>query len=144
MRVKGAENMILIKAEHYDQILKHSLQVLPNEACGLLGGRIDALNKVVEKVYLLDNIDNSPEHFSMNPKEQFSAIKDMRNNDNLMLGNFHSHPESPSRPSEEDKRLAYDKELSYFILSLMEKSKPVLKSFSIIGDLVMEEEIKII
>ena len=80
----------------------------------------------------------------MNLKEQFAAIKDMRNNGLVMLGNFHSHPESPSRPSEEDKRLAYDKELSYFILSLMEIEKPVLKSFKIDKDVVKEEEIKII
>ena len=136
--------MILIKAEHYDEILRYSLEILPNEACGLLGGKIEGLDKILEKVYLLENVDNSNEHFSMNPKEQFAAIKDMRNNGYVMLGNFHSHPESPSRPSEEDKRLAYDKELSYFILSLMETGKPVLKSFMINKDLVKEEEIKII
>ena len=133
-----------MKMEHYDEILKHSLATIPNEACGLLGGRIEGLTKIVEKVYLLENVDNSNEHFSMNLKEQFAAIKDMRNNGLVMLGNFHSHPESPSRPSEEDKRLAYDKELSYFILSLMEIEKPVLKSFKIDKDVVKEEEIKII
>jgi len=136
--------MILMKSEFNDEILKHSLATIPNEACGLIGGRIEGLNKIVEKVYILENVDNSNEHFSMNPKEQFAAIKDMRNNGLVMLGNFHSHPESPSRPSEEDKRLAYDKELSYFILSLMEIEKPVLKSFKIDKDVVKEEEIKII
>jgi len=43
-----------------------------------LGGRIENGVKYVEKVYLLRNIDESPEHFSMNPKEQFAAVKDMR------------------------------------------------------------------
>lgn len=136
--------MILLKTEQYNQILKHAIEGLPNEACGLLGGRINEDIKIIDKIYLMENTDKSPEHFSMNPKEQFSAIKDMRNGGLIMIGNFHSHPESPSRPSKEDKRLAFDKDLSYFILSLMDKNKPVLKSFKITGDLVSEEEIKIV
>ena len=45
------------------------------------------------------------------------------------LGNWHSHPETPSRQSEEDKRLAYDSNASYLILSLMDDENPVLRSF---------------
>ena len=69
----------------------------------------------------------------MDPREQLAAVKDMRANGIVPLGNWHSHPESPSRPSDEDKRLAYDKTASYMILSLMDKNTPVLKSFKIDG-----------
>ena len=62
----------------------------------------------------------------------------------MPLGNFHSHPESPSRPSEEDKRLAYDREASYMIISLMDIENPVLKSFRIVDNVSTEEEIKYI
>jgi len=48
-----------------------------------------------------------------------------------MIGNFHSHPESPSRPSEEDKRLAFDPNIEYLILSLMDAENPVLKAFGV-------------
>lgn len=58
----------------------------------------------------------------------------MRANGLKPLGNWHSHPESPSRPSEEDKRLAYDSSASYLILSLMDRENPVLNSFHIEGD----------
>jgi len=85
----------------------------------------------VKKVYLLTNIDESNEHFSMDPKEQLAAVKDMRKNGCVPLGNFHSHPESPSRPSEEDKRLAYDSKANYLILSLMEADNPVLNAFRV-------------
>ena len=54
----------------------------------------------------------------------------MRKNGLQPLGNWHSHPETPSRPSEEDKRLAYDASASYLILSLAEE-EPVLRAFSI-------------
>ena len=80
---------------------------------------------------LLENVDHTNEHFSMNPKDQLAAVKDMRANKLVPLGNWHSHPESPSRPSEEDKRLAYDPTVNYLILSLMDMDQPVLKAFDI-------------
>ena len=67
----------------------------------------------------------------MDPKEQLKAIKDARANGYKIIGNFHSHPESPSRPSEEDNRLAFDPAIEYLILSLMEEGNPVLKAFGI-------------
>ena len=102
---------------------------------------IDGVDKYIEKVYLLTNIDSSNEHFSLDPKEQLEAIKDMRSLGYVPLGNWHSHPESPSRPSKEDKRLAYDKSASYLILSLLEKDKPVLNSFHIEGADAQKEEL---
>ena len=112
--------MLKLKKEDYEKILDHCRKGLPNESCGLLGGTIEGDVKTIEKVYLLTNIDESNEHFSMDPKEQLSAIKDIRQNGYQMIGNFHSHPESPSRPSEEDKRLAFDPNIEYLILSLMD------------------------
>ncbi len=123
--------MLKLKKELYDKILKHCIDGLPNEACGLIAGNIDGEVKTIEKVYLLTNIDASREHFSMDPKEQLAAVKDARANKLTMLGNFHSHPESPSRPSEEDKRLAYDSTAEYLILSLQEEGNPVLKAFGV-------------
>lgn len=79
----------------------------------------------------------------MDPKEQLAAVKDMRAEGLVPLGNWHSHPESPSRPSEEDKRLAYDSKASYMILSLMNADEPVLNSFHIEGN-VSEKKICIL
>ncbi|MBE5834565.1 MAG: M67 family metallopeptidase [Butyrivibrio sp.] len=129
----------------YEKMLDHARKELPNEACGLIAG-IDDENgvRVVKKVYLLTNIDHSNEHFSLDPKEQLQAVKDMRANGLRPLGNWHSHPESPSRPSEEDKRLAYDSSASYMILSLMDSANPVLNSFHVEGGISSKEDLKII
>ena len=123
--------MLFMSREDYDKILEHCKEGLPNESCGLIGGVKEADGKHIKKVYLLTNIDASNEHFSMDPKEQLKAVKDMRANGLELLGNFHSHPESPSRPSEEDKRLAYDSNVNYLILSLMDIEHPVLNAFNI-------------
>lgn len=123
--------MLYIEKKDYDKILKHAVDGLPNEACGLIAGTVEGDAKYVKEVYLLTNVDASNEHFSMDPKEQFAAVKDARAKNLEMLGNFHSHPESPSRPSEEDKRLAYDSKANYLILSLEDREHPVLNAFLI-------------
>ena len=131
--------MITLSKSLFDEIVTHAKSCLPEEACGLLGGIIEGNHRIVKKVYFLTNIDHSPEHFSMAPEEQFGAVKDMRSNGWVLLGNWHSHPNSPSRMSEEDKRLAFDVKLSYLILSLAE-NEPILKSFNIDSDKNVVEE----
>ncbi|MGN0642907.1 MAG: M67 family metallopeptidase [Huintestinicola sp.] len=124
---------IRLKKSDFEKMLSHAEKELPNEACGLIGGTLEDGGKIVREVYLLTNTDKSNEHFTLDPKEQLAAIKDMRSKGLVPLGNWHSHPESPSRPSEEDKRLAHDSKASYMILSLMDREAPVLNSFSITG-----------
>ena len=136
--------VIRMKKSDYDSIVRYCLDGLPNESCGLIAGFIDGDVKSVEKVYFLTNLDNNNVHFTIDPKEQFAAVKDARSLGLTMLGNFHSHPETPSRPSEEDKRLAYDSKVNYLILSLMDRENPVLKAFIIDEEKnVTIEEIKI-
>ncbi|MEE3450730.1 MAG: M67 family metallopeptidase [Acutalibacteraceae bacterium] len=135
--------MIKLSKNDYKTIFHHAIANLPNEACGLIAGTKDGSDKVIKKVYLLTNTDHSNEHFSLDPREQLAAVKDMRANGLVLLGNWHSHPETPSRPSDEDKRLAYDKTASYMILSLMDSDNPVLNSFHIEGNTAEREELVI-
>ncbi|MCH5210852.1 MAG: M67 family metallopeptidase [Oscillospiraceae bacterium] len=133
--------MIKLPECFYNDIVEYGKNGVPEEICGLIGGVVSDGDKEIKEIYFLENTDHSNEHFSMNPVDQFAAVRDMRGKGLSPLGNFHSHPESPSRPSEEDKRLAYDKDASYMILSLMNIDKPVLKSFHIEDGTVTEEEI---
>ncbi len=140
---------ITIRQDDFDRMLAHALRERPDEACGLIAGydRDDGVREI-GRVYLLTNTDHTNEHFTIDPKEQLSAIKDMRANGLKPLGNWHSHPESPSRPSEEDKRLANDSRASYLILSLMDAEHPVLNAFHIektdTGKAARKEELIII
>ena len=124
-------SIIRMKYPFLDEIAKYAKEYLPEEACGLIAGSEDENGRLITKVYYLTNTDHAEDHFTMDPKEQLAAIKDMRANGLKPLGNWHSHPESPSRPSEEDKRLAYDPTVNYLILSLMDMDQPVLKAFDI-------------
>ena len=91
---------ITLKRSDFNKIYEHALAERPDEACGLVAGTEADGVKKIEKVYLLTNIDHTNEHFSIDPREQLASIKDMRANGLVPLGNWHSHPESPSRPSE--------------------------------------------
>jgi len=130
--------MIQIPTYIVEGIIAQAINELPNEACGLLGGR----NNQVVKQFLLTNIDRSPEHFSFDPAEQFQVLRSARADELEIIANYHSHPETPSRPSEEDIRLAYDPNILYLIVSLAAEV-PVLKAFSIQNGVSTEVTIEV-
>ena len=141
--VKG-DMKIYIKQKDFENIVSWAREHLPEEACGLIAGTKDENERHIEKVYFLENTDHSNEHFTMSPKAQLGAVKDMRSNGLVPLGNWHSHPETPSRPSAEDIRLAIDSKASYLILSLMDVDNPVLNAFSVKDSVSAKEELVII
>ena len=126
---------VIITELTYQSILAQAQKDAPLESCGYLLGTD---KETATENYPMTNADHSEEHFSFDPKEQFAAIKYARQKGLTIVGNWHSHPASPSRPSEEDKRLAYDPNILYFILSLAEE-KPVLNAFRIVEGEVIEK-----
>ncbi len=118
---------VTITETAYQSILAQARKDAPVESCGYLLGPD---KETATENFPMTNIDHSEEHFSFDPKEQFAAVKYARKNGLHIVGNWHSHPASPSRPSEEDKRLAYAPNILYFILSLAAE-EPVLNAFRI-------------
>ncbi|MEY8391668.1 M67 family metallopeptidase [Lachnospiraceae bacterium 45-W7] len=134
--------MLYLKKKDYNALLSYCRQRQPQEACGLLAGRNEHGNCYVEMVYFLTNIENSQDRFSMEPREQFAAVKDMRAHGLHLVGNFHSHPLSAAVPSAADKRLAVDRGFRYLIFSLLEK-EPELKVF-LLEEQEMREEMYVV
>ncbi len=110
-----------IPQEIIDKLISQAQQDAPNETCGYLLGT-----------------SGSPEHFSFAPKDQFTALRYARSKGLKILANWHSHPASPSRPSQEDLRLANDPTIRYAILSLYEGVH--LNSFKIQNGEVVDKE----
>ena len=117
----------------------HAKEDAPLEACGYLAG----IDDLVVKLYRMTNIDQSNAHFSFKPEEQFHVVKTARKKGIELLAVYHSHPETPARPSEEDIRLAYDSSISHIIVSLAGENKEI-KSFKINEKQVTEEPIEIV
>jgi len=103
-------------------VLAHGRREEPNEACGYLAAK----DGIVSRHFELTNIDAAPDHYSMDPAEQFATIRQIRAEGMQVAGVYHTHPETPARPSMEDIRLAYDPDLVYVIASLMAGVEPVL------------------
>ena len=131
--------MLKIKKDVYNNMITHAKEGFPLEVCGYLGEK----DGIVSRIRKMMNTDESNEHFAFDPAEQFEAIKEFRKDDYKAVVVYHSHPETPSRPSHEDIRLAYDQDVSYIIVSLAD-STAVVKSFIIKNSNVTPEEIEIV
>ena len=131
--------MLIISQQIIDQLFEHAKNGLPEEVCGYLAGT----DREVTRHFPLTNIDHSPEHFSFDPTDQFRVVRDVRKDGQVILANYHSHPETPARPSVEDIRLAFDPEISYVIVSLATEV-PDIKSFRVRNGEVEKEDIQII
>ena len=123
-----------------EELISQAQLDAPNETCGYLLGTDNGESEAeVTENYWMENIDHSPEHFSFSPRDQFAALKYARQNGLKILANWHSHPASPSRPSQEDLRLANDPTIRYAILSLHEGIH--LNSFKILNGEVVDKEV---
>ncbi len=131
--------MIRIPEAIHDEIMEHARSGFPLEVCGILGGG----DASVTTLFRMTNSDASNEHFTMEPREQFRVVKELRAQGLTMLAVYHSHPESPARPSEEDIRLALTPGISHVIVSLLDAARPVLRSFKISDGVVTPEEVVI-
>ncbi len=119
-------------------IYEQAIAEAPLEACGYLAGN----DGVVTRCYPMANADQSETHFSFDPQEQFRVFKKARAKGLELIAVYHSHPETPARPSAEDIRLAYDPAIYYVIASLADGQK-IIKSFKIIEGKVIAEPLEI-
>ena len=132
--------MLQIPKTIHNDLIAHAWEGFPLEVCGILGGTGTAISAI----YRMTNTDASNEHFMMDPKEQFVVVKDLRAKGLAMLAIYHSHPESPARPSDEDIRLALTPDVSHVIISLTDPATVDVKSYTISSGIVRAEVITIV
>lgn len=95
----------MLTREHVQEIVEYVNFHTPLEACGLLAGNNDR----VEKVLFVQNQAQSPVRFVMEPYEQLKAFDWIDSEELELLGIFHSHPAGPETVSPTDiAEAAYD------------------------------------
>jgi proteasome lid subunit RPN8/RPN11 len=86
-----------IAPDLYERMIEHAREVAPQECCGMLAARGDA----VVQVHRVTNVEKSSLRFVMDPQEQFNVYNEIESA-GLDLVIYHSHPRTEPRPSQTD------------------------------------------
>ena len=95
-------------------MLAHADHCAPNEACGLIA--VDSSGGI-RFAYPLTNAAPSPVSYTIDPEEQFQAIRHSETMGWEIGGAFHSHPSGTAMPSMIDVQSALEPEWMYLIAS---------------------------
>ncbi len=120
---------------------RHALAEVPNEACGLLAGVLGA--HVVEEVYPCANAEASPVVYTLDPLDHLRAGRDAERHGWEIVGVYHSHTHTEAYPSPTDVAKAPDPEWHYILVSLRD-DEPVVRSFTIVDGIVVEEDLVVV
>ena len=123
----------------YKEIVEQGLREFPNECCGVIA----AAEGARVKVFTMRNADASPVTYRLDGKEQLRVFDEMDEQGWELWAIYHSHTHSEAYPSETDQRLAFYPDARYLLISLVDREKPVLRSFWIRDGDVEEEELTI-
>jgi proteasome lid subunit RPN8/RPN11 len=108
-----------------DSMIEHAIRELPNECCGVLIGRGSQIHRVIP----IKSNHPSPDSYFMDPEEQMSVFSRMKEQEETLVGIYHSHPEGPEHPSDADLQFAFHRNAIYFIVSLRDLNMPVINAF---------------
>ena len=132
--------MIRIPGSIYRKMVEHAKKEKPLECSGLLAGK----DQTVQEIFETQNAARSPILFSMDPKEELMAFKEIENQSMEIIAIYHSHPHTIPFPSEEDVKMSFSFDVPWVIISLKERNDSVVKAFQIGKEAIYLEEIEVI
>jgi proteasome lid subunit RPN8/RPN11 len=111
-----------------DEMVAHAREDLPDECCGMIGGRDGEATSVVR----VENAAHSPLRYEMDPQGQFDALKQIEDAGDELIGIYHSHTRSAAYPSQTDVNEARMwPEQVYVIVSLDNDEAPDVKAYDL-------------
>jgi [CysO sulfur-carrier protein]-S-L-cysteine hydrolase len=130
----------------FKEIVEQAIREFPNECCGLIA----AEDGVAVKVFPMTNADASPATYRLDGTEQLKVFNELEERGWDLWAIYHSHTHSEAFPSTTDVSRAHYPDGSptypgvrYLVLSLEERSDPVLRSFFFTDGAITEEELSI-
>ena len=130
--------MLAMTGRAFAEMIGHAYDGYPLEACGLLVGRGDK----VERFVACTNEAASARVYTIPAKELLRADRQADDAGLAIIGVFHSHTHSEPYPSPTDVEQAPDPEWHYVIVSL-KRDAPETRSYRIVENGIAEERIAV-
>ena len=122
----------------YAEMIGHAYDSYPLEACGLLVGRAERVDRFVA----CTNEAQSARIYAIPAKELLRAERAAEDDGLEIIGVFHSHTHSDPYPSPTDVEQAPDPAWHYVIVSL-KREAPETRCFRIVDGTVSEERVAV-
>ena len=132
---------LLLDRDVYLQLVAHSYDGLPLEACGLLAA--EPATGRVSRCYPTENEAASARVYTVPSKAMLLADRDAEERGLVLAGVFHSHTHTTAYPSPTDVAQAPDPAWHYVLVGLGEGA-PVVRSYRIVEGTVEEELIVLV
>lgn len=120
-----------------DDIVAHARAEAPKEACGLVAGRDTRATRVIR---CMNAHPSAVTRYTIDPREQLRAFRDMEANGEDLVAIYHSHPATQAYPSPTDRAESHYPEAIYVLVSLRDTA-PDVRAFRIRDGWVREVEL---
>ena len=121
------------------ELITHAIQDDPGECCGLLFG----IGDEADEIHRMSNVDPRPvSRYTMQAGELVEAEEKVKKTGREFVAIYHSHTFTQGYPSKSDISNAVEVasvSTRHVIVSLVEKTRPVIRAFSINGDAEVTE-----
>ncbi len=123
-----------------DEMVAHARDELPNECCGMVGGKGGEASVVIR----VANAAASPLRYEMDPQGQYDALKAIEDDGGELLAIYHSHTKSAAYPSQTDvnQAVAWPEQV-YLIVSLADEDAPDVKGYLLKDLRIADAELEI-
>ena len=115
------------------ELITHAIQDDPGECCGLLFG----IGGEADEIHRMSNVDPKPvSRYTMQAGELVEAQEKVKKTGREFVAIYHSHTLTRAYPSVTDISNAVEVSsisIRHVIISLVEKTRPVIRAFSING-----------
>jgi proteasome lid subunit RPN8/RPN11 len=129
--------MLTIRQSELDALRRHGEETYPHECCGVMLGRMQGDEGLVEAVVRAGNtrVDSPHNRYNIDPRELVRIQRESRERGLDIVGFYHSHPDHPARWSQTDLAEAHWVGCSYVITSVEQGKAAVTNSFALAGSL---------